>query len=165
MTMIRMTDDLFVFRNCILEDLVDRGYKYIARDKEGAIYAFSRQPIKLGWAWSFDMASNDDKMEDISIVSGLFYNVKWEDEKPFKIPYTNWEEVHVNTPVVYTGDNGKSFVRHFCKYDEDNNRVFIYTDGRTSFTGRGTMEARPERVSIYEQGEKLKNGNISNNND
>ena len=84
---INTEDNLFYFRNYIIKDLVDRGYKYIARDKDGTIYAFSRQPIKRGEVWDFDMASNDDKMEDISIVSGLFYNVKWQDRVPSRITY------------------------------------------------------------------------------
>ena len=45
---IKMTDNLYQFRNYILKELIDRGFKYIARDKEGTIYAFSRQPIKRG---------------------------------------------------------------------------------------------------------------------
>ena len=151
---ISMEDSLFVFRNCILEDLMKMGYKYIARDKEGAIYAYSSKPTRLEKAWILDMASIDDKLEDISLVSRIFTDIKWENIEPFKIPHTNWKEVPVNTPVVYTGDNGKTLVRHFCRYNEESNRVFIYTDGRTSFTGRGTMETYPERVTIYEQGEK-----------
>ena len=152
---LKMTDSLFVFRNCILEDLMKMGYKYIARDKGGAIYAFSSKPIRRETGWAVDIPPCPvDKLKDISLVSRMFTDVKWEDEKPFKITYTNWKEVPVNTPVVYTGDNWKTLVRHFCRYDEESDRVLIYTDGRTSFTGLGTMEACPERVTIYEKGEK-----------
>ena len=148
---ISMTDSLFVFRNCILEDLIKMGYKYIARDKGGAIYAFSSKPIRREKAWILEFASADDKLKDISLVSRMFADIKWEDEKPFEIPYTNWKEVPANTPVAYTGDNGKTLVRHFCRYDEESDRVLIYTDGRTSFTEQGTMETYPERVTICEQ--------------
>ena len=153
---ISMEDNLFVFRNCILEDLMKMGYKYIARDKEGAIYAYSRKPTRRGNEWFFGSGpfSVDDKLEDISLLSRIFPDIEWENVEPFRIPYTDWKEVPVNTPVVYTGDNGKTLVRHFCRYNEESNRVFIYTNGRTSFTGRGTMATCPERVTIYEQGEK-----------
>ena len=151
---LKMTDSLFVFRNCILEDLVKMGYKYITRDKEGAFYAYSRKPIRKETEWLFDKVCNADKYKDISLLTRIFTDIKWEDVNPFKIPYTNWKKVPVNTPVVYTDDNGKTLVRHFCRYDEESDRVLIYTDGRTSFTGRGTMEACPERVAIHEQGEK-----------
>lgn len=89
---INMEDNLFYFRNYIIKDLVDRGYKYIARDKDGTIYAFSCQPIKRGEAWGFDMTSNDDKMEDISVVSALFYNVKWQDRVPSRITYAELDD-------------------------------------------------------------------------
>ena len=151
---ISMTDDLFEFRNYIIKDLIDRGYKYIARDKDGAIFAYSDKPTKDSGLWDSNNASNELFSENISLVSRMFTDVKWEDVEPFKIPYTNWKEVPVDTPVLYTSSNGKSYVMHFCRYDEESDRVFIYADGRTSFTGRGTMGACPERVSIYEQGEK-----------
>ena len=151
---LKITDSLFVFRNCILEDLMKMDYKYIVRDKGGKLYAYSCKPKKRENEWVFDIVSFYDTYEDISLLSRIFADIKWEDVEPFKIPYTNWKEVPVNTPVVYTGDNGKTLVRHFCRYDEESDRVLIYTDGRTSFTGLGTMEACPERVTIYEQGEK-----------
>ena len=85
--------------------------------------------------------------------------------EPFRIPYTNWKEVTVDTPVVYTSGSGKNYVRYFCKYDDKNDRVVLYVNGRTSLTEQGIMETYPERVSIYKQGEKLNDGNISDNND
>ena len=151
---ISMEDNIFVFRNCILEDLMKMGYKYITRDKEGAIYAYTNKPVKRSTAWFFGSVSVDDKLEDISLVSRIFPDIEWENVEPFRIPYTDWKEVPVDTPVLYINSNGKSVVRHFCKYDEKNDKVLIYMNGRTSFTGQETMEAYPERVTIYEQGEK-----------
>lgn len=154
MRKISMTDDLFTFRNYILEDLMKMGYKYITRDKDGAIVAYSDKPTKREKVWILNIDSDDDAYKDISLLTHIFTDIKWEDEKPFEIPYVNWKKVPVNTPVLYTGDNGKTLVRHFCRYNEESNRVFIYTDGRTSFTEHGIVETCPERVTIYEQGEK-----------
>ena len=153
---ISMEDNLFVFRNCILEDLMKMGYKYITRDKEGAIYAYSSKPTRLEKAWILDMASIDDKLEDISLVSRIFPDIEWENVEPFRIPYTDWKEVPINTPVIYTSGigNGKTCVLHFCRYDKEKDRVILYAEGRTSFTEQGTMATCPERVTIYEQGEK-----------
>ena len=153
---ISMTDNLYEFRNCILEDLIKEGYKYIARDKEGAIYAYSRKPTRQGKEWLFDRVEYDDIYQNISLVSRIFPDIEWEKIEPFEIPYTDWKEVPVDTPVVYTSGsgNGKNYVLHFCQYDEEKDRVVLYTDGRTSFTEQGTMETYPERVTIYEQGEK-----------
>lgn len=155
MRKIGMTDYLFVFRNYIIKDLIDRGYKYIARDKDGAIFAYSDKPTKDRWLWDSNNASNELFSENISLVSRMFTDVKWEDVEPFRIPCVNWKEVPVDTPVLYTSGNGKNYVRHFCKYDEEDDRVVLYTDGRTSFTEQGTMATYPERVTIYEQGEKM----------
>lgn len=161
-----MTDNLFEFRKLVLNDLNKEGYKYIARDKGGTIYAFSSKPIRRETVWVVDIPPHAvDKLKDISLVSRIFTDIEWEDTEPFRIPYTNWEEVTVDTPVVYTNGNGKNYVGYFCKYDKENNRVVIYTDGRTSLTEHGTVEAYPERVTIYKQGEKLNDGNISDNND
>ena len=147
---LKMTDNLYEFRNYILEDLIERGYKYIARDEDGTIYAFSRKPIKQGKVWSFDIAFDDgNKLKDISLVSCIFTDIEWENVKPFRIQYTDWKKVPVDTQLVYTNGDGKNYIRHFCKYDEENDRVVLYADGRTSFTEKGIIETRPEKVSIY----------------
>ena len=174
---LKMTDNLHEFRKFVLKDLIKEGYKYIARDKDGAIFAYSRKPNRQDEAWYLDEALNDDinqnislvsRMlpdiyQNISLVSRIFPDIEWEKVEPFRIPYTNWKEVPVDTPVVYTSATGKNYALHFCKYDKKNDRVVLYTDGRTSFSEQGVMETYPERVSIYKQGEKLNDGNISNN--
>ena len=160
---LKMTDNLHELRKFVLKDLMKMGYKYIARDKSGTIYAFSSKPIRRETAWVVDIPPYPvDKLKDISLLSCIFTDIEWEKVEPFRIPSTNWKEVPVDTPVVYTSATGKNYALHFCKYDKENDRVVLYTDGRTSFTEQGVMETYPERVTIYEQGEKLKNGNISN---
>lgn len=163
--MIKMTDNLYEFRKFVFKDLMKMGYKFIARDKGGAIFAYSCRPIRRENAWILDTGSEDSTYQNISLISYIFTDIEWTDVEPFKIPYTNWKEVPVDTPVVYTSTTGKNYVWYFCKYDEENDRVVLYTDGRTSLTEQGTVEAYPERVTIYEQGEKLNDGNISDNND
>ena len=162
---LKMTDNLHEFRKFVLKDLIKEGYKYIARDKDGAIFAYSRKPNRQDEAWYLDGCLKDDIYQNISLVSRIFPDIEWEKVEPFRIPYTNWKEVPVDTPVVYKSGTSKNYVWYFCKYDEENNRVVLYTDGRTSLTEHGTLEAYPERVTIYKQGEKLNDGNISDNND
>ena len=152
--MIKMTENLYEFRKFILNDLIKRGYKYIARDSDGEIYAYSHKPIKQYRAWRFEIDIYDKESNNISLLNPIFTDIKWEDVAPFRIPYTNWKEVTVDTPVVYTSDTGKKYVRHFCTYDEKNDRVVLYANGRTSLTEQGIMETCPERVTIYKQGEK-----------
>ena len=110
---LKMTDSLFVFRNCILEDLMKMGYKYIARDRGGAIYAFSSKPIRREKAWIIEFASVDGKLKNISLVSRMFADIKWEDVEPFKIPYVNWDNVPVDTKVIVTGVDGSEWHCHF----------------------------------------------------
>ena len=152
---ISMTDNLYEFRKFVLKDLIKEGYRYMARDKDGTIYAFSSKPIRRETVWVVDIPPYPvDKLKDISLVSCIFTDIEWEDVEPFRIPYTNWKEVPVDTPVIYTSDTGKKYVRYFCKYDEKNDRVVLYANGRTSLTEQGIMETYPERVTIYKQGEK-----------
>ena len=163
---LKMTDNLYEFRKFLLKDFIKEGYKYIARDKDGEIYAYSNKPVKREKVWLFDKPSDTNYHKNISLVSFIFHDIEWTDVEPFRIPYTNWKEVPVDTPVVYTSDTtDKDYVRYFCKYDEKHDRVILYANGRTSLTEQGIMEAYPERVTIYEQGEKLTDGNISDNND
>ena len=152
--MIKMTDDLYKVRKFVLGNFIKEGYKYIARDKDGEFYAYTNKPVKLEKSWLFVVPSNTNSYKNISLVSFIFPDIKWDDEKPFKIPCIKWQEVPVDTPVVYTNDNGEKYVRYFCKYDEENDRVVLYLDGRTSLTEQGIGETYPERVTIYEQGEK-----------
>lgn len=156
-----MTDNLYEFRKLVLRDLNKEGYKYIARDKNGELFTYANKPTKREKAWVYDGAYETYAYQKISIVSHVFTDIEWEDGEPFRIPYTNWKEVPVDTPVVYTNVNGEKFVRYFCKYDEDNDRVVLYAYGRTSLTEQGIVETHPERVTIYKQGEKLKNDNDS----
>ena len=149
-----MTDNLYEFRKFLFKNLVKEGLKYIARDKDGEIFAYSCRPIRRENAWILDTASEDGTYQNISLVSCIFTDIEWDDVEPFKIPYTNWKEVHVDTPVVYTNGDGKNYIRHFYKYDEENNRVVLYAGGRTSFTEKGIIETCPEKVSIYGEEEE-----------
>ena len=150
----KMANNLYEVRKCIFIELMKMGYKYIARDKNGAIYAYASKPNRQEKGWLFDGAYNADKFKDISLVSCIFTDIEWTDEEPFRIPYINWKEVPVDTPVVYTNGDGMKYARHFCKYDETNDRVVLYAEGRTSFTAKGIIETCPEKVSIYGEEER-----------
>ena len=86
---LKMTDSLYELRKFVLIDLINRGYEYIAKDKDGNLCAYSRPPVKKGCVWDFDKASNTDKMEDISVVSRIFPDIEWENVEPYRIPCIN----------------------------------------------------------------------------
>ena len=92
MKKINITADLFEFRNYILEDLFERGFEYIAREKNGELLAYSRKPVKKGWVWDFYTGFDGDKWEKITVVSVLFPAVKWKDKEPSRITYVELDD-------------------------------------------------------------------------
>ena len=139
--------DLFEFRNYIIKDLIDRGYRYIARDKDGAIFAYSDKPTKDRCLWDSNNASDEPFLENISLVSRMFTDIKWEDVEPFEIPYTNWKEVPVDTKVIVTGVDGSEWKCHFCKKVNDN-AILAFIDGKTSWTANDVAEVDINNVRL-----------------
>ncbi len=88
--MIKMTDNLYEFRKFVLKDLIKMGYKYIARNKDGAIFAYSSKPTKLERAWFIIPVGGTYK--DISLLSPIFTDIKWEYEKPSRITYVELDD-------------------------------------------------------------------------
>ena len=144
---LKMEDNLFEFRNYIIKDLIDRGYKYIARDEDGAIYTYSSKPAKRERMWFFDYVSVDDTWENISLVSRMFTDVKWEDVEPFKISHTNWDDVPVDTKVIVTGVDDSEWKCHFCK-KYDCSTVSVFNDGKISWTTTKTQDIDIRRVRL-----------------
>ena len=139
--MIKMTDNLYEFRNYILENLIERGYEYIARDKNEELYAHSSKPTKREKSWIiyFDSDSVDETYKNISLLSCMFTDIKWEDEEPFRIPCVNLENMPIDTKVIVTGLDGSEWKCHFCR-KLNNNSILVYRDGKTSWTSNNVVE-------------------------
>ena len=90
--MIKMTDSLYEARKFVLSGLIKEGYKYIARDKDGEFYAYSNKPTKLEKSWLFIKHSNTNYLKNISLVSFILADIKWEDKEPFEIPYAELDD-------------------------------------------------------------------------
>ena len=144
---LKMTDNLYEFRNYIIKDLIKEGYKYIARDKVGAIVAYSNKPTKREKFWILNIDSDDDDYKDISLLSRIFTDIKWEDEKPFEITYTNWDSVPIDTKVVVTGPDGSEWKCHFCR-KLNNNSILVFRDGKTSWTANDVAEVDINNVRL-----------------
>lgn len=69
----------------ILKALDLLGYKYIARDKGGNIFAYFPKPIKDFQFWFFNINTHPDKIQSIKLKSDLFSFVDWEDKEPTNI--------------------------------------------------------------------------------
>ena len=65
-------DEKVILRN------LPKEYKYIARDKSGLIFLFSKKPSKCDYSWI--------GYNDIAFPFGhLFQFIEWEDEEPYSI--------------------------------------------------------------------------------
>lgn len=142
---IKMTDNLYELREDIFEDFMKDGYRYIARDKDGAIFAYSDEPIKREKVWL--LTSTDGTWQDISLMSRLFADVKWKDEEPFRIPYINLDNAPVDTKVMVTGVDDSEWKCHFCKKLDDNS-ILVFRDGKTSWTTSDVVEVDINNVRL-----------------
>lgn len=144
---ISMTDKLYEARKLMFEEFEKYGYKYIARDKNGAIFAYSSKPTKREKAWFLDFSYVDDIYQNISLVSRMFTDVKWEDVEPFEIPYTDWGNVPVDTKVIVTGVDDSEWKCHFYKKLNDNS-ILVFRDGKTSWTTSDVVEVDINNVRL-----------------
>ena len=143
--MIKMADNLYELRKLISEDFIKDGYKYIARDKDGALFAYSDEPIKRERIWR--ATSMDRTWQDISFVSSMFADIKWEDKNPFEIPCVNLDNAPVDTKVIVTGADDSEWKCHFCKKLNDN-AILVFRDGKTSWTTDDVVEVDIENVRL-----------------
>lgn len=63
----------------IAKNLMGKGYKWMAKDYDGALYAFRYEPYKDESVWC------EDKESEIiicSFVVPIFQNIKWKDSEP-----------------------------------------------------------------------------------
>lgn len=75
----------------ILKWLIDKDYKYIARDSGGGLYVYYEQPPKKDRIWGSALGDHFS----ICDFRDLFHFVKWEDSTP-----TSIQEVLENCEVV-----------------------------------------------------------------
>ena len=88
------------FLDCLVED-----FKYMARDKNNALYAYGKEPYKSnnGDCWG----GNNGRYCALSCyVNVAFPMIKWEDDKPWLIDDTVCETVfwYMNNMTKKTGE-------------------------------------------------------------
>lgn len=70
------------------EHLMDRGFEYLARDMDGALYAYKDKPEKRMQMWVVPEDAEDSEQPYYTLISGemgVYDAVKWEDEEPTEI--------------------------------------------------------------------------------
>lgn len=66
--------------------LIERGFKYLARDKTGTLFAYKSKPVKLTELWvTAEEYSEQPSYSQVDDGLGAYDTVKWEDEEPTEI--------------------------------------------------------------------------------
>jgi len=66
--------------------LIERGFKYLARDKTGTLFAYKSKPVKLTELWATaEEYSEQPSYSQVDDGLGAYDTVKWEDEEPTEI--------------------------------------------------------------------------------
>ena len=70
------------------EHLMDRGFEYLARDMDGALYAYKYKPEKRMRVWVVPEDAEDSEHPHYTQVNdglGVYDTIQWEDKKPTEI--------------------------------------------------------------------------------
>lgn len=76
---------LDIFKNFhlyLLKNKIKETNMYIARDKDGDLYLYKKQPVKYSESWQL---CSDNPHDFYKLDSSLFPEVKWEDEEPTEV--------------------------------------------------------------------------------
>lgn len=63
----------------VAKKLIERGYEWIARDKDDALFAYDGKPEKLESYW------RSDKWQEFASFVPIFPQIKWDDEEPVRL--------------------------------------------------------------------------------
>ena len=74
-------DETYFNREDLLKRILEEGYHYLARDKDGALYAFDSSPVKTEESGLWDVCLNLDSEH---IQNDNFPEIKWSDDEPTK---------------------------------------------------------------------------------
>lgn len=66
-------DEKVILRN------MDKNFKWVARDDDGSLFAYSEKPIKKEYSWISEV------FLDLGIFNHLFLFIEWSDKEPYLI--------------------------------------------------------------------------------
>ena len=67
------------------KNLIAKGYEWIARDEDDALYAFKTKPRKGGYAWNYGGGVLLLVDENAKGVIPIFDDINWEDAEPVRL--------------------------------------------------------------------------------
>lgn len=113
---------------------------YVARDKDGDLYLYKKQPVKYSESWQL---CSDNPHDFYKLDSSLFPEVKWEDEEPTEVElvkkYNQITRLDMNKKVIIRGDRsgvffGELVERNGSEVKLANCRRLWYWDGAASIS-------------------------------
>ncbi len=114
--------------------LFDEKYKYIVRDKCGDLFVYETKPVKHKYPiGAYVLGDDGGTFCYVGVFPEvLFRNVKWEDDEPTPL-FIDWANLPVDTKLLVQKNHMcLPYYAHFARYIA--NRVYIFTDGKTSHT-------------------------------
>ena len=126
-------DEKIIARN------IDKNYKWMARDNNGALYVYREKPEKEDATWL-----NMDSFSQLTVLSHLFPAIKWGDEEPTLISDIYNPQILDDAEREYLKTILKPFygaVKYIekvteCVFDEDNrSKEYLVI----AFYGRGSF--------------------------
>ena len=133
-------------RKWLLQKLYNNGIKYIAYSPFYGGYVGVQETHRI--------SEKGEVINDITTVITLhgllpdFNEPNYLDIGKY-LGIVDWSKVAVDTPIKVQRGNGVVVNRHFATYDNDN--VYYYQDGRTSWSNVGTKSV-PAKSAILEGG-------------
>lgn len=121
-------------RKGILRLFYNKGFKFLARDKDNRLYVYTKRPKKKDEYWD-----SVGILERLKFSDELFADIKFGDKEPLDIAkalgVVDWSKVPKDTKVLVS-DNGKTWVRrHFAEFDGERTHKFVvYMHGKSSWT-------------------------------
>lgn len=109
----------------VAKNLIEKGYEWIARDENDALYAFKTKPRKGGYAWNYGGGVLLLVDENARGVIPIFDIIRWEDDDPVSL--------HDVVPRILT-DEERDWLRTVVRPFRDRLRVIETNDGE--FYGR-----------------------------
>ena len=118
----------------LLQKIYDKGFKYIVFDSAyGGYFGLDKPPIECDERYKHNCVNRCG----VNLIADLlpdFNEPNYLDIGKY-LGIIDWSKIPVDEPIMVK-INGQYINRHFASYQD--NRVYFYSDGKTSWTGLST---------------------------
>lgn len=127
-------------REWLLQKLYDEGWRYLYGDYYGTTCLADKEPKTD----RFGSIIPGGDHRSIGLTKPFFSELKINQILNIaeELGIVDWSKVKVDTPILVRDANDEKWEKgHFAKYE--NNRVYVWMEGRTSFTARNENDVFP----------------------